>query len=74
MGLTDVRSKVIVDDVLLYGNSEERLLEYFRVVLVVLQHHRATLNLKKCKSFRDRCEFVGVDLVNEGNKPAESKY
>jgi len=59
-GLTGIGSKVIVnDDVLLYGSTP---------------NHCATINLKKCKFFHDKCEFVGVDVVTEGNKLAESKY
>ena len=73
-GINNVGSKVIVDDVLLYGRTADQLLRYFRTVLDVLKHHRATINLKKCKFMRDRCEFVGVDIVAGGNKPAESKY
>jgi hypothetical protein len=73
-GITGAGSKVIVDDVLLYGDSVKSLLAYFRCFLEVLQEHRATINLKKCKWFRDRCEFVGVDITPEGNRPAQSKY
>ena len=46
-GLKNVASKIIVDDMLLYGRIAEKLLAYFRTVLDVLKHHRATLNLKK---------------------------
>ena len=47
---------------------------YFRCFLTVLLKHRTTINLKKCKWFCRRCEFVGVDITPEGNRPAESKY
>ena len=72
-GLTNVASKVIIDDVLLYGRKADQLLQYFRTVLDVLQHHRDTLKLKKCKWFQDRCEFVGMDVAAGGTKPAQSK-
>lgn len=39
----------------------------------MLKHHRATINLKKCKFFHDCCEFVGTNVVDGGNKPAESE-
>ena len=39
----NVVSKIIVDDVLLYGCIAEQLLDYFRTVLDVLKRHRATL-------------------------------
>ena len=48
-GLKSILSKIIVDDVLLYGRTEKHLIEYFRTVLEVLKHHRATLKLKNCK-------------------------
>jgi hypothetical protein len=66
-------TKVIVDDVLIYGRDSDELIRYFGVVVDVLKHHRATLKLKKCKWFGKSCEFVGVDVTSEGNKPAESK-
>ena len=47
---------------------------YFRCFLTVLLEHHATINLKKCKWFHRRCEFVGIDITPEGNRPAESKY
>ena len=53
-GLKNVASKIIVDDVLLYGRTEEQLPAYFRTVLDVLKYHCATLKLKKCKWFQYR--------------------
>ena len=54
-GLKNVASKIIVDDLSLYGRTAEQLLGYFRTVLDVLKPHRATLKLKMCKQFQDRC-------------------
>ena len=48
-GLKKIASKIIVDDVLLYVRTSEKLLDYFRTVLDVLKHHCASLNLKGCK-------------------------
>ena len=45
-GLKNVVSKIIYDNVLLYGRTSEQLIDYFRAVLDVLKHHRATLKLK----------------------------
>ena len=58
-----VASKIIVDDVLLYGRTAEQLLDYFRTVLDVIKQHPATINSKKCTWFQDRCEFVGIDVA-----------
>ena len=72
-GLTNVASKIIVDDVLLYGCKAKQLLVYFRTVLGVLKQHSATLKLKKCKWFQYRCEFVGMDVAAGVTQPAQSK-
>ena len=48
-GLKNVASKIIVDDVLLYGRTAGQLLAYFKTVLDVLKHHHAIIKLKRCK-------------------------
>ena len=57
-----LHSKIIVDDGLLYERTENQILAYFRTSLYVLKHHCATLKLKYCKCFQDRCEFLGMDV------------
>ena len=69
-GLKNVASKIIVDDLLLYGRTAKQLLDYFRTVLDVLKRHRITLKPKNCKWFQGRCEFVGMD-VSAGGKQTE---
>ena len=69
----NVASKIIVDDMLLYGRTSRQLLDYFRTVLDVLKHYHATLKLKKCKWFQDRCKFVGMAVAAGGTQPAQSK-
>ena len=71
--LKNVASKIIVDDLLLYECTAGQLLDYFRTVLNSLKHHRATLKLKKCKWFQDRCEFVGMDVAAGETQPEQSK-
>ena len=61
-GLKNVESKIIVDDVLLYRRSSKNLLGYLRTVMYANKHHRATLKLKKCKWFQDRCECLRMEL------------
>ena len=72
-GLKNVASKIIVDDVLLYGRTAEQIIGYFRTVLDVLKHHRTTLKLKKLKWFQERCDFVGMDVSAGGTQPAQSR-
>ena len=50
-GIVKCRSKVIVDDILVYERDPDSLLWYFKVVLEVLKHHHATVKLQKCKWF-----------------------
>ena len=72
-GIRDTDSKVIIDDVILHGTRVDNLLDYFRCVLTVLQKHRATVKLKKCRFLTQREEFVGRDIMPQGNAPAKSK-
>ena len=70
-GLKNVASKIIVDDVLLYGRTSKKILSHFRTVLDVLKHHHATLKLKKRKWFQDRCGFLGMDVTSDGTQPKQ---
>jgi hypothetical protein len=67
-------SAVIVDDVILFAKTLWKLLFYFTCVLAILKHHRVTVKLLKTRFVPKRAEFVGVDVMKEGNSPAQSKY
>jgi hypothetical protein len=67
-------SAVIVDDIILFAKTAAVLLTYFKCVIEILQHYRVTVKLRKTRFFPKRAEFVGVDIMTEGNTPAESKY
>ena len=71
--LKNIASKIIVDDVLLYGHTSNKRLAYFRAVLYVLKHHCATIKVKKLKWFQYRCGFVGVGVTSGVTQPAHSK-
>jgi hypothetical protein len=62
-----------VDDVLLYAYSVNALLQYFEAVLKILQHYRVTVKLRKCRFIQTKAEFVGMDILSQGNTPAKSK-
>ena len=70
MWFKNVASKIIVDDKLLYGHTDEQLLAYFRTVLDALRHHCAKINLKTRKWFQERCKLVGMDVAAGGTQPA----
>ena len=72
-GLKIDASKIIVDDVLLCGHTANHILAYFRTVVGVLKHHSATLKLKKCRTFQDRCEFVVMNVAAGGTKYVQSQ-
>ena len=72
-GLKNGASNVIVDDVLLYGRTDEQLLAYFRTVLDFLKHHHATLKLKKYKWFQDKYKFVGMYVAAVITQHTQSK-
>lgn len=66
-------AEVIVDDVMLHSVDKTALIQYFEVVLGVLQHYQVTVKLKKCRFFPQSAEFVGMDVEKDGNRPAKSK-
>lgn len=66
-------AEVIVDDIMLHSEKWEPLLQYFEIVLQVLQKHQVTVKLKKCRFFPQSAEFVGMDIEADGNRPARSK-
>ena len=71
--LENVSSQIIVDHVLLYVRTFSQLIAYFRTLLGVLKHHRATLKPKKCKWFQDKCDFIGMNVAAGGTQLAQSK-
>ena len=52
LGLKNVASRFIVDDVLLFGITANQLLEYLRTVLDLLKHHRVIIKLKSANCFK----------------------
>jgi hypothetical protein len=71
-GLKQCGSQVIVDNILLWAATVRVLLEFFLIVLYVLQKYRPTLKLKKSQFITPRCEFVGIDLVPGDRSPAQT--
>jgi hypothetical protein len=67
-------SVIIIDDIHGSGDTWENALAYLECQLTVCLHRRLSLNLKKCHLFNKRFEFVGHDIAEDGNHPAESKF
>jgi hypothetical protein len=64
----------ILDDILWASTTILSLLAFFSASLQVFQHYSVSFNLKKCRFLPTRAEFVGLDVLINGNTPAKSKY
>jgi hypothetical protein len=54
--------------------NTETVLTLFQMALEVLELHRVTMQLKKCRFLEPYAEFVGFDMMPNGNAPAQSKF
>ena len=72
-GLKTFVSKLIVDCVLLYGLTEDRIIVCFRKFLDILKHHCAKLKLKRYNWIQFRCKVLGMDVAAGETQPAQSK-
>jgi hypothetical protein len=70
----DPTSVAIVDDILWASNTVLSLLAFFAMSLLTFQHYSVSFNLQKCRFLPTRTEFVGFDMLTNGNSPAKSKY
>ena len=69
-----IGSKVIIDDILAFANILEYLMLYVDCICVVFKKYRVSFQLKKCDFLKERVEYVGHDLLADGNCPAQSKF
>jgi RNase H-like domain found in reverse transcriptase len=69
----DPNCETIVDDVILGADNPWDLILYFLCVIEVLEKYRVTVKLQKCRFMHQKVEFVGFDVLPEGNSPARSK-
>ena len=67
-------SRVIIDDLLLRSTALSLLLLLLECYLRIYFKFRTTLKLAKCDFLQNKFEFVGHDILAEGNTTAESKY
>jgi hypothetical protein len=70
----DTNTKIIVDDIVSYAKQVLVALTYMECQLIVCQAYCLSLNLCKSFIFSPRFEFGGVDVCNDGNRPAKSKH
>ena len=77
LGITiddNTNTKIIVDDIVSWAETLRQALGYIRCQLKVRQAYNLSLNLRKSSFFMKRFGFVGVDVCNDGNCPAQSKH
>ena len=67
-------TKSIIDDVLIWCSNIACILVYFECVCKVFRKFRVSFRQDKCHFLLDRVEYVGHDLLSNGNCPAKSKF
>ncbi len=68
-----VGTTIIIDDILNWAKIFGLALRYIECQLRVCKAYRLTLTLKKSHFFPKHLEFVGIDVLPDGNRPAMSK-
>ena len=70
----DTNTKIIVDDIWSWAKTYGDAFKYMECQFRVCLAQRLSLSLKKCHFFPKRVEFVGIDVSEDGNRPAMSKH
>jgi hypothetical protein len=70
----DTNTCIIVDNIVSHGINLDMSLKYMECQLCVCLAYRLSLSPKKSFIFPKQFEFVGNDVCEEGNHPAQSKH
>ena len=57
---------VFLDDILVYCKNEKEHEEHLRLTLQVLREHQLYAKLSKCDFYRDRIQYLGHIILEEG--------
>ena len=57
---------VFLDDILVYSKNEEEHEENLRLTLQLLREHQLYAKLSKCDFYRDRIQYLGHIISEEG--------
>ncbi len=69
-----VGTSIIVNDIFSWARNFLLALRYIECQLRICKSYRLTLSLRKSHFFPQRFEFVGIDVLPDGNRPAMSKH
>ena len=67
-------TRIIVDDIFSWAPTFEDFIAYLKCQLDVCLSQNLSLSLKKSLFCSERIEFVGHDVCENGNRPAQSKH
>ena len=70
----NTNTRIIVDDILSWAQLLSTALRYMECQLLVCRSQNLSLGLKKTSVFLKKFEFVGIDVSQDGNRPAMSKH
>ena len=57
---------VFLDDILVYSKNEKEHEEHLRLALQLLKEHQLYAKLSKCDFYRDRIQYLGHIISEEG--------
>ena len=57
---------VSLDDILVYSKNQEEHEEHLRLTLKLLREHQLYAKLSKCDFYRDRIQYLGHIISEEG--------
>ena len=57
---------VFLDDILVYSKNEKEHEDHLRLTLQVLREHQLYAKLRKCDFYRDRIQYLGHIISEEG--------
>ena len=57
---------VFLDDILVYSKNEKEHEENLRLTLQLLREHQVYAKLSKCEFYRDRIQYLGHIILQEG--------
>ena len=66
--------RTIIDDILLLCSNLRDILVHIECVCKFVQKYCVRFWLDKCEFLKERFEYVGHDVTEDGNCPAQSKF